>query len=376
MVRVLYFSDNTSGHNRRFLEKISSFGHEVWFLDFTGSSMPGDWLPRGVRCVRLKVVAPREADPSFYQDLVPQFQELLRELRPDLVHAGPLQSCGYVAALSGFSPLLLMSWGSDILLHANRNEQWKQATVVALGGAAGFFCDCDAARLAAKRIAPLPDSHIVQLPWGIQRGRFLPKGPKPPQDQLVLDPQATYFISTRSWESIYDIGVLLEAFNQAYQANRGLRLLLLGHGSEACRIHNFIETHNLAEVVLRPGLVPSEELPRWFRAANAYISCAKSDGTSISLLEAMATGLPVVTADLLSNREWITEGQNGWLAPVGSAERFAERMLRAANLSVEEKEAISRRNQQIVCQRADWDRNFPALMDMYERLLDEAVRKQ
>ena len=80
--------------------------------------------------------------------------------------------------------------------------------------------------------------------------------------------------------------------------------------------------------------------------------------------------------DLLSNREWITEGQNGWLAPVGSAERFAERMLRAANLSIEEKEAISRRNQQIVCQRADWDRNFPALMDMYERLLGEAVRKQ
>ena len=219
-MRVLYFSDNTSGHNRRFLEKISSFGHEVWFLDLTGSSPTDDWLPRGVRCVRQKVVAPREADPSFYRDLVPQFQELLRELRPDLVHAGPLQSCGYLAALSGFSPLLLMSWGSDILLHANRNEQWKQATEVALGGAAGFFCDCDAVRLAAKHIAPLSDSHIVQLPWGIQRGQFLPKGPKPPPDKLVLDPKATYFISTRSWEPIYEIGVLLEAFNQAYQANR------------------------------------------------------------------------------------------------------------------------------------------------------------
>ena len=69
---------------------------------------------------------------------------------------------------------------------------------------------------------------------------------------------------------------------------------------------------------------------KWFRAADAYVSCAQSDGTSVSLLEAMATGLPAVATDIPSNREWVVDGQNGWLATDASAEEFADPFLRAA----------------------------------------------
>ena len=50
-------------------------------------------------------------------------------------------------------------------------------------------------------------------------------------------------------------------------------------------------------------------MPKWFRAADTYISCAQSDGTSVSLLEAMATGLPLIVTDIPSNREWVVEGR-------------------------------------------------------------------
>ena len=114
-------------------------------------------------------------------------------------------------------------------------------------------------------------------------------------------------------------------------------------------------------------------MPRWFRAANAYVSTTKSDGTSISLLQAMATGLPVIVTDIASNREWVTEEKNGWLASVGSYEEFADKLLRAANLGPIERNAISERNQSIVAERADWDRNFPGLLRLYENLVNSAV---
>jgi len=334
----------------------------------TRNQPPDGWLPPGVVWVQAKQVVPRNADPGHCEHFVAEFQDLLRSLQPDLVHAGPVQSCGYIAALSGFRPVLLMSWGSDILAATHRNEEWRCATEIALRGATGFFCDCNAVRALATGIVAFPDSRIVQFPWGIQRGRFAPAGPKPERAEFTSLPDAITFISTRSWEPMYDIDVLLEAFHQAHRVNRRLRLLLLGDGSEAGRIRDFIVTRKLAEVVRTPGQITGEELPRWFRAADAYISCAKSDGTSISLLEAMATGLAVIATDIPSNREWITPGENGWLAPVGCSEQFAERILRAANLSGGEREAISLRNQQIVSQRADWDKNFPALIEMYERL--------
>jgi glycosyltransferase involved in cell wall biosynthesis len=372
-VRILYFSDNSSDHNRRFLEKLALFGHEVYFLDATQVELAENWLPLGVHRVQPKHSVPRDADPSQFAEFLPEFQSLVKRLRPDLVHAGPVQTCGYVAALSGVHPLVVMSWGSDMLVNANRNAEWRSATEVALGAADGFFCDCETVRESAQRYAAIPKARIVQFPWGIKRGQFSAHGPAEPRERLGLRPDAFAFISTRAWEPLYDTDVLLQAFHRAYKKNHRLRLLLLGNGSEAGRVGSFIAEHGLNQVVITPGTISGTDTPRWFRAANAYVSCARSDGTSISLLEAMATGLPAVVTDIASNREWITEGENGWLASAGSPEEFAEILIRAASLPPNDLEAISERNQRIVAQRADWDKNFPNLLRLYECLMSSAM---
>ncbi len=367
-MKILYFSDNTSGHNRRFLEKLSQAGLEVWFLDPTTHRAPEGWLPEEVRWVRTKRALPRNSDPTTFADFQPEFQRLLEDIGPDLIHAGPIQSCGYLTARSRFHPWLLTSWGSDILFSTDRSPEWEQATRMALSSADGFFCDCDTVRAKATQLADIPDSRIVQFPWGIKKGLFAPVGPLPSEEEWEREPGTHLFISTRSWEPLYGVNTLLEAYRQAYRLDSSLRLLLLGNGSEAGKMREFIELHGLSRVVrtLNPRL--GEEMPKWFRAADTYISCAQSDGTSVSLLEAMATGLPLIVTDIPSNREWVVEGSNGWLAPANSAGEFADRMLRASRLSREQRRLFSERNQRLVDERADWDRNFPRLLEMYERI--------
>jgi glycosyltransferase involved in cell wall biosynthesis len=92
----------------------------------------------------------------------------------------------------------------------------------------------------------------------------------------------------------------------------------------------------------------------------------------------MATGLPVIVTDIPSNREWVAERENGWLVECGSSDiaanmratdMLAATMLRVAQLVPAEREAIAERNQRIVVERADWDKNFPRLLEMYERLI-------
>ena len=367
-MRVLYFSDNSSDHNRRFLEKLSSFGHEVWFLDASNEYSSEGRLPGGVRGVDHRRVVARGSDPSAYEEFLPEFRAVLAELRPDLVHAGPVQGCGYVAALSGFHPLLVTSWGSDLLLDADRNAEWRRATTVALHGADGFMCDCDTVRKAAQSFASIPDSRIAQFPWGVKSGTFSPAGSLPAGASLPAEPGAIRLICTRSWEPPYGMDVLLEAFRRAYEKNGRLRLMLLGDGSMAEAIQKFIGEHELSKAVVTPGRVSPGELSSWFRAAQGFGSCARADGTSISMLEAMATGLPVLVTDIPSNREWVSAGENGWLAARGSADDFADKMLRMAGLTPIERAAISARNRKIVAERADWDRNFPLLLDLYESL--------
>ncbi len=372
-MKVLYFSDNTSGHNQRFLEKLSQAGIEVWFLDPTSTCVPEAWLPQRVHWVRAKQTVPRNSDPATFAAFLPEFQRLLAEMKPDLVHAGPIQSCGYLTALSRFHPWLLTSWGSDLLSRAERSAECMQATQAALSSADAFFCDCDAVRARAKQLENIPDSRIVQFPWGISNGLFGPVGEMPSRAEYEREPGTHVFISTRSWEPLYGIDTLLEAFRLAYRQDASLRLLLLGNGSEAGTVRRFVTVHGLSHVIRPHDPYPREEMPKWFRAADTYISCTQSDGTSVSLLEAMASGLPPVVTDIPSNREWIVEGHNGWLAAASSAEEFSDKLLRAARLTTRERRLFSQRNQRIVEERADWDRNFPKLIEMYERLTGMSV---
>jgi L-malate glycosyltransferase len=366
-VKVLYFSDNTSGHNQRFLEKLSQAGLEVWFLDPTSSNVAASWLPKEVQWVDCRRTVLRNADPPTFANFLPEFQRLLRTIAPDLIHAGPIPTCGLVVALSRFHPYLLTSWGSDILWDAERSSEWKDATRSALSSADAFFCDCDTVRAKAREFADIPDSRIVQFPWGVRKGQFDSLGPLP-SEAGEREPGTHVFISTRGWEPLYGIETLLQAFRQAYGVDSSLRLLLLGNGSEAWRVREFIDTHALNSVIRTLGPFGKEDMPKWFRAADTYVSCAQSDGTSVSLLEAMATGLPAIVTDIPSNREWIEEGRNGSLAPAGSSEEFADRLLRAARLDPADRKIFSERNQRIVAERADWDRNFPKLLAMYERI--------
>ncbi|MGA7905969.1 MAG: glycosyltransferase family 4 protein [Candidatus Sulfotelmatobacter sp.] len=372
-MKILYFSDNTSGHNQRFLEKLSQAGLEVWFLDPGSDCLKKGWLPKGVHWVRSRQTLPRNSDPATFTSFLPEFQRVLAEIRPHMVHAGPIQTCGWVTALSHFHPWLLTSWGSDLLFHAERNLEWNNATQAALSSADSFFCDCDTVRTRAKHLAGIPDSRIVQFPWGIRKGSFGPVGALPPEQEYTREPGTHLLLSTRSWEPLYGINTLLEAFLRAYRVDSSLRLLLLGNGSEAGGIREFIDTHGLRPAIRARHPCVKEDMPKWFRAADSYVSCAQSDGTSVSLLEAMATGLPVVVTDIPSNREWVVEEYNGWLARPNCGEGFANRLLCAARLSTEQRGLFSERSRRIVDERADWDRNFPTLLEMYERLTGMSI---
>ncbi len=372
-MKILYLTDNDSVHNRRFLEKMVCAGHQSWSWNLTATEPFGQGLPNGVQPILSTKSVQRGASPGQYRDLLPQFQSVLKELQPALVHAGTIQSGGYLAALADFHPLLLMSWGSDLLVEAERNTEWKQATELALRKADAFFCDCDTVRKKANSFRVFSDSQVVQFPWGVKQGVFSPVGPLPPSDRFKPRVGATTFIYTRSYDPLYGTDVLLDGFVRARSANPSLRLLLLGNGSQAESLRRFVEAHDLHDAVSLVGPQPAEELPMWFRAADAYISCAKSDGTSISLLEAMATGLPVIVTDIPSNREWIAEPENGCLAPSGSPEGVADKMLQVANLTALERKTISERNRRKVAERADWDKNVPRLLEMYERLAGGAA---
>jgi glycosyltransferase involved in cell wall biosynthesis len=103
--------------------------------------------------------------------------------------------------------------------------------------------------------------------------------------------------------------------------------------------------------------------------ADLYISASHVDGSSVSLMEALACGLPCLVSDIPANREWVTDGENGWLFPDGDAEALAARILQAIDRKYELYEmGLSAR--QLAESRADWNKNFPLLLFAYQSAIN------
>ncbi len=366
-LNVLYISRGYSTHDRRFLGSFVKAGWKPTHLPILSERLDSRPLPEGVS----QLDWGDERWPTEKSDLEKRAEHLRRvigELKPDVVIAGPVQQGALIAAMAGANPLVTVSWGTDVLVDADRDDASRAATSEALKASSLVFGDCRAVREAVKAHGGPRDSQIVTFPWGIDLDRYHP-GPTSlsVRHDLGWD-DCEVFISTRTWEAVYAIDVLLKAFGALHRRRGSVRLALLGDGSLARDIHSLIDELGIASLVHTPGRVPQEQLPDWFRMADAYVSSALSDGTSISLLEAMASGLPVVVTESFGNLEWVQQGVNGALAQAGRASSLSEAM----RYVIEDQSRAGRMsstNIEVARAKANWDNNFPKLVKAIERLV-------
>jgi glycosyltransferase involved in cell wall biosynthesis len=366
-LRVLYISRGYTTHDHRFLNSFVGAGWSPTHLPLLEQRLDTRPLPDGVRTLSWGSDVGGLASPADWQNRRNKLIDLLSETDPDVVIAGPVQSGALLAALARAKPLVTVSWGTDLLVDADASEEARFLTRYTLDHSAGVFGDCRAVREAVHRHSSIPDDRIVTFPWGIDLERF-----SPGHSALTLRSDLGWgnnevFISTRSWEPVYAVDVLVRAFALLLERLPSARLLLLGDGSLDGEVRRLITELGLEQVIHAPGRAPYDLLPEYFRSADAYVSSAVSDGTSISLLEAMACGLPVVVSNSFGNLEWVREDVNGALAPPGDVESFSAAMLSVVS---HRDEAAGMREANIAAARRHADRqaNFPGLVTLIESL--------
>jgi len=352
-MKILYFSRTYSPHDFRFLSAIADGGHQAFL-------------------VRLQKEPSNETIPSLPKgsEEVPwpgKLKPLIEWVNPDLIHAGPLTSCGYLAAKSGFQPALQMSWGSDLLWEARRNPLAGWRAKYALRRASAVIGDCEAVRSAALALGA-PSARTVMFPWGVDLDRFNPKGGDGGlrarlgwQDKFVL-------LHLRAWEPLYDPLAVAKAFSRAAQRELSLCLLMPGAGKLASRIYTVFEQHKVLDRVHMPGQLTPAELPEIYRASDLYISASQSDGSSVSLMEALASGLPALVSDIPGNREWVQPGKQGWLVRVKDQHALADLILRAAAQPGQLK-LLGQQARLTAEGRADWAQNKQSLYKAYDMAL-------
>jgi glycosyltransferase involved in cell wall biosynthesis len=158
---------------------------------------------------------------------------------------------------------------------------------------------------------------------------------------------------------------LAKAFVKVANVNYDVNLLLLGSGSQGAKIRQVLMNGGVMERVHFGGHVAQADLPRWYHMADLYISPSHVDGSSVTLMEALASGLPCLVSDIAGNREWIEDGVNGWLFRDGNVDDLAEKILFAIKNRKSFKK-IGEEARKTAEEKADWRKNFGKLLEVYD----------
>lgn len=361
-MRVLYFTESDSPHDRRFLQALSGTDHDVYALR---QKQCQPKTPDGVIELGWPDGLPDWRCWEGWQAGRDQLKAVLAGVDPDLIHAGPIQGPALLAALSGFDPLVTMSWGSDILVRAQRSPWMRFATNYVLDRTKIFFGDCQTVIEEAMSYG-FSEKNAVQFPWGVDLDRFSPDNgrisAKMMRDSLGWGGKFV-ILCNRSWYPIYGVDILAKAFVESQLENPNLRLLLVGEGPQSECIKGILAP--VVDKVHYLGRVETEDMPGIYQAADLFVSPSHSDGSSVSLLEAMACGRPVLVSDIPSNKEWVSPGEAGDLFKDGEPSSLKTKIFKMANDPQLREYGLNARA--IAVRRANWKENFQKLLKAYQR---------
>jgi glycosyltransferase involved in cell wall biosynthesis len=316
-VRIALLGSAAELHTRRWARALSARGATVRVFSLespAGADEPGppiDWV---------RLPAPPLPRALRYPLAVPALARALDAFAPDLVEAHFVPSYGLLGALTGRRPLVVHAWGSDLLLSPGRSPLHALRARFAMGRADLVVVDARVLADAAGRLG-VPPARLAVVPWGADLGLF----------PLAAFMAAPHVVSLRQLEPLYDVACLVDALPAVRARVPRLAVTIAGEGRERTRLEKLARKRGVSECVRFVGRVPHGELPALLASAAVAVSCARSDSTSISLLEAMARGATPVVADIPGNREWVEPGVDGLVFPPGNPAALATALVRALN---------------------------------------------
>lgn len=139
---------------------------------------------------------------------------------------------------------------------------------------------------------------------------------------------APHVVVTRNLEPIYDIPTALRAFALLRRTFPEARLTIAGSGPELQRLQALAAELGLEACVRFPGRIDNADIPALYATADCVLNPSTVDNMPISILEAHASGVPVVSTDAGGIPDVVQNGVSGILVPVGDHQAMGEAAIR------------------------------------------------
>ena len=284
-----------------------------------------------------------------------------------LIHAHWAIPTGLIAVLAGAvlgKPVVITIHGSDFRLAMNRSVLLKKVFCWVCKKAKYLHCVSEVMRREIEGLG-IDKKKISTFPMGVDEA-FFERGKNRERDSEGL---SFTIVSNRNFLPIYNVSLFIRAIPRVLAEEGEVRFIVAGGGPERRDLEKKAKDLNVSSHIQFLGRIAHEEMPTLLGQTDVYVSTSLSDGTSVSLLEALASGAFPVVSDIPSNREWISDGENGFLVPIDQEELLAEKIVEAIR-NQDLRERSRDRNFCLIKEKALWPVTIAKTKEIYRMVLN------
>jgi len=290
-----------------------------------------------------------------------QYRMLLRENDYDLAHAFFGFPTGWLCyRKAGKLPYIISLRGSDVPgQHARLQLDYKILAPAfrAIWKKASALVACsDGLKERAMRF--LPSVSIDVIGNGVELDRFFPAETAEKSEVLRLLTVGRLSVTKR-------IEMLIDTVEILYRTACKLHLTIVGGGQMERQLRKIVTERELGDVIEITGRMDSEKMPEVYRQNDIFISASMQEGMSNAMLEAMATGLPIVTTRCEGLAELI-DG-NGLIAGQDNVEEIAKAVKRLTEDSGLYKQMSTAARKQ--AEKFDWANVASSYIEKYYKII-------
>lgn len=254
--------------------------------------------------------------------------KLLRQLKPDLVHTRNLAAleAQFVAAAAGIRATVHGEHGRDVFDLYGQNWKYNLLRRAARPLVSNYIAVSRDLESWLRQVIHVPPRKLHQIYNGVDSRKFHPRAGARPE---FAHPDSIVFGSVGRMVAVKDYPLLTRAFiqmmrQQPERAERA-RLIIVGEGPARTACLELLQGAGLAHLAWLPGA--RDDIAEIMQVLDVFVLPSKNEGISNTILEALASGLPVIATAVGGNVELVEDGVNGKLVAPGDVAEMAQALL-------------------------------------------------
>lgn len=307
------------------------------------------------------------------------FKQLLRNIKAEVLYSYTLfnRFPGYLGLFSKFHPYIITPLNGDLLWEPDKTTQawlpFKQKYFIkrAIRRADQLTASTMAMRDSWLKHGASPSKVTIVVDPGTDTNLFRPiTRVNSLREELGLG-DCPVVLSTRSLADFYNIDIIIKSIPKVLTKIPDTKFVFIWHSAEEDElrhIKDLINQLNISYAVRLVGNVKDySKVPEYFNMSDVFVSLSSCDTVPNSLLEAMASGIPPVCAQLPPINEWIKNGVNGFVVPQRDPDTTALSIIKLLkNPSL--REQFSKLNLHKVREEADFEKQMLKIENIFKKL--------